>query len=185
MSLFDQPQILASAEAAHDTHQQAKGLMDVDPGVAIWTLITFFLLLVILRLFAWKPIIKSLDDREKFLASAHEDAVSARNEAKKIAAEQSSIIAEAKKEAMAVREEAVNSAAENSKQLEQMAIKEKNHIIESAYKEADQIKSQAITKNKETIVKLALGASEKILLEKLDEAEASKIVDKYIDNLKA
>ena len=184
MSVLDNNQTIIEVAAADANHEQ-KGLMDIDPGVGIWTLITFFLLMVVLRLFAWKPIIKSLDDREKFLASAHEDAVSARNEAKKIADEQSKIIAEAKKEAMAVKEDAINTAAENSKQLEQMAIKEKNHIIESAYKEADQIKSQAITKNKETIVKLALGATEKILQDKLDEAEAEKIVDKYIENLKA
>ncbi len=174
-----------SAEVvAHDQHQ-SKGLMDIDPGVSIWTLITFSLLLIILRLFAWKPIIKSLDDREKFLAAAHEDAVAARNEAKKIAEEQAKIIAEARKEAMALKEEAVTSASESAKQLEQLAIKEKNQIIESAYKEAELIKSQAITKNKETIVQLALGASRKILVDELDENKASQVVDKYIESLKA
>ena len=190
MSWFENVELYAAnspdthASQADAAHHEG-GLMSIDPGVSIWTLFTFFLLLILLRVFAWKPIIKSLDDREKFLASSHEEAISARNEAKKIADEQSAIMAEAKKEANKIKEEAISSASENAKQLEQMAIKEKNNIIESAYKEADQIKSQAISENKETIVKLAIGAAEKILTEEIDESKGKVIVDKYLEGQQA
>lgn len=171
--------------AAGGHHAEGNPLLSLDPGVAIWTLVTFFLLLLVLRLFAWKPIIKSLDDREKFLASAHEDAVQARNEAKKIAEEQSKILTEARKQASNITEEAVKKASDHAKVLEQSAIKEKNNIIDSAYKEAEQIKSQAISQNKETIVKLAMTATEKLIQETIDEAKSKEILEKYIEGFKA
>ncbi len=192
MSWFDNVEQFSSTTShetntsteAHNSHNEG-GLMSIDPGVSIWTLITFFLLLILLRVFAWKPIIKSLDDREKFLASSHEEAIKARNEAKKIADDQSSILTEAKREATKIKEAAIGSASENAKKLEQMAIKEKNSIIESAYKEADQIKSQVISENKNTIVKLAIAAAEKIIVSDLDNDKSSKIVDKYLEGYQA
>ena len=41
------------------------GLLDIDPGMIIWTIVTFLLLMILLRKTAWKPILAMIDEREK------------------------------------------------------------------------------------------------------------------------
>ncbi|MEN3038908.1 MAG: hypothetical protein ABDI07_07135 [Candidatus Kryptonium sp.] len=53
-------------------------MLEVNPGVAIWTIITFLLLVVILKKVAWKPIIEALTRREEEIRKALDDATRAR-----------------------------------------------------------------------------------------------------------
>ena len=60
------------------------GLLDVNPGLMIWTVVTFIVLLFILKKVAWKPILSALDKRENDIKEALEQAEKAKDEAKKI-----------------------------------------------------------------------------------------------------
>ena len=61
------------AAQSHTTEVQTSGqeqqpsLMSFDPGVALWTILTFVFLLLVLKKYAWGPILKALDDREKYI----------------------------------------------------------------------------------------------------------------------
>ena len=49
-------------------------LVQLDPGLFVWTILTFLLLLTVLAKFAWKPLLKMLKDREELILSSLEDA---------------------------------------------------------------------------------------------------------------
>jgi len=53
-------------------------LVQLDPGLFVWTILTFLLLLFVLAKFAWKPLLKMLNDREELIRSSLEDAEKAK-----------------------------------------------------------------------------------------------------------
>ena len=59
-------------------------LIDVNPGVVFWTFVTFIVLLIVLKKFAWKPILTALDQRETAIRESLEKAERAKEEAQKI-----------------------------------------------------------------------------------------------------
>jgi F-type H+-transporting ATPase subunit b len=74
------------------------GLLDVNPGLMIWTVITFILLLLILKKVAWKPILTALDKREKDIKDSLEKAEIAKAEAQKILEENQANLSRAEEE---------------------------------------------------------------------------------------
>ncbi|HIA23427.1 MAG TPA: F0F1 ATP synthase subunit B, partial [Candidatus Marinimicrobia bacterium] len=74
-------------------------LVQLDPGLFVWTIVTFLLLLTVLSKFAWKPLLKMLKEREEFIRSSLEDAEKAQTELAKLNAEGEEIINKARAEA--------------------------------------------------------------------------------------
>ncbi|HTN54358.1 MAG TPA: F0F1 ATP synthase subunit B, partial [Anaeromyxobacter sp.] len=66
----------------------AGGIADINPGLTLWTAITFLVLLIVLSRFAWGPIVKMLSDRERSIREAIDSAKRERAEAEKLLAEQ-------------------------------------------------------------------------------------------------
>ena len=61
-----------AAEHAADAAHESPPLFSVDPGLMIWTIITFIIVLVILRMTAWKPLMTALEERQKSIEGAIE-----------------------------------------------------------------------------------------------------------------
>src|SRR6476619_6812116 len=77
----------------------ASSLIDVNPGLIFWTLVTFAVVIFILGRVAWKPILGFIEEREKAIADAIEASKRERAEAERLLAEQKSAIADARREA--------------------------------------------------------------------------------------
>ena len=73
-------------------------MISFDPGLIIWTTIIFTILLVVLKKFAWKPILKSIDERNNSIKEALSAAEKAKEEMASLNADNEKILAEAKKE---------------------------------------------------------------------------------------
>jgi F-type H+-transporting ATPase subunit b len=181
---------MAAATESH-TEQPAKGhqgkevnpLLKPDPGVGIWALVTFSMLLFILGKYAWKPIMTSIAEREKKLQDSFNSAEAARDESRRISEEQKYILSQTRIEAAEIVAKAKTSAEELKKKLEESALEEKKKIIESATQEVQKIKENAIFELKTVTANLAIGAAEKILGENLDEKKSRMLVDKYIEEM--
>ena len=79
----------------------AGALTDINPGLTLWTAITFLVLVVVLSKFAWGPIVKMLAEREKTIREALEQAKKERTEAEKLLTEQKAAFAQKLKAAVA------------------------------------------------------------------------------------
>ena len=73
-------------------------LLDVNPGLIIWTILTFLFLLIILKKVAWKPILTALDNREKEIEDSLNRAEQAKEEAQKILEENQATLSKAEEE---------------------------------------------------------------------------------------
>src|SRR5262245_2013173 len=74
-------------------------LIDVQPGLIFWTLVTFIIVAFVLRRVAWGPLLQAVADREKQIQSSIDAAKKERAEAEKLLAEQKTAIAAARAEA--------------------------------------------------------------------------------------
>ena len=91
-------------------HGSSGGLLDLDPGLAIWTIITFVTLLFILKTFAWKPLLQSLESREHHIRETLENSEWSQHEAQQILERAQMQLADVNDQARQVLEDAEDKA---------------------------------------------------------------------------
>ena len=143
-------------------------------GLMFWTVVIFILLLVILKKFAWKPILKAVDDRNKSI----EDALSAAEKAKEEMAELSSnnekILSEARIERYAIIKEARGIKEQTIADAKNQASEEAEKIILSAKEQINNEKMKAMTELKNQVADIAITMAEKIIQSELKDADKQK-----------
>ncbi len=158
-------------------------MLDINPGLIIWTIITFALLVVVLGKFAWKPLLQALQAREQEIADSLKKAEEAKKDAErmmqenKIAMEKAStetarLIAEGRAMAEQLKSDIVAKANESAKKL-----------IDQAKDEITREKESALAQLRSEVADLSISVAEKILDESLDGAKQKKMVDKVLQQL--
>jgi F-type H+-transporting ATPase subunit b len=158
-------------------------LVQLDPGVIIWTALTFGLLLLLLSKTAWKPILKALDTREESIRQSIERAEEAKTESERFLGESRKSISEAEARAQQV----INEARELAEKLKSESVArtnaETNKMLEKAREEIERDKQQAISQLHGLVAELAVKAAEKILDEAIDESRQKKLVENFLNSL--
>ena len=158
-------------------------MLDINPGLIIWTIITFVLLLMVLGKFAWKPLLQALQSREQEIADSLKKAEEAKKDAERMMQENKVAMEKASTETARL-------IAEGRAMAEQLKIDIVAKANESAKKMLDQAKDE-ITREKESamaqlrseVADLSISVAEKILDESLDAAKQKKMVDKVLQQL--
>ncbi len=159
------------------------GLLSVNVGLAFWTTLTFILLLLILKKFAWKPILNALKQREDAIKDSLEQAEKAKEEAKKILYENQNSLAKAEEESKKIIEQSKLYADNLKEQILKDSKEQAKKLIEEAAAEIDRKKNAAFDDLKNQIAEISIKAAEKILRENLDAEKNKKVVDKYISDI--
>ena len=121
-------------------------LLEINPGLVIWTTLTFIIVAIILYVFAWKKIIVALDTRAQYIENNIKDAERLKKEAEAkfeeyqnkmidLKHEAQEILQEAKKDAEVLKDEIIKKAKEEAEELRRRAQKEINLAKESAIEE--------------------------------------------------
>ncbi|MDP3581568.1 MAG: F0F1 ATP synthase subunit B [Ignavibacteria bacterium] len=159
------------------------GPLDVNPGLILWTVVTFVFLLLVLKKIAWKPILNSLNERENIIKESLEKAETARKEAELLIADNKVAMRKAEDEAQKI----VDQSREYAEKLKSQILDESKlaakKMVEDATSEIERKNAEAFTKLKDQVAEIAIGAAEKILKENLDKPQQLKLVDKYLDEM--
>jgi len=158
-------------------------MLELNPGLTIWTIVTFLALLLLLRAFAWKPILNALTNRENTIRESLERAEHAKETAERILAENNKRLAEAEDESRRIIAQGREAAEHVKNEIAQKAHEEAQGILQQAKAEIERSKVAALQELRTEIASLAIQAAGKILDETLDEAKHRKVIDKVIDNL--
>ena len=149
-------------------------------GLIIWTILAFLIVLLILKKFAWKPILKGLNDRENNIADSIASAERVKLEMAQIKGENEALLAAAReerammlKEAKAVKEKMIADAKDEAKIQAARIITDANSAIQHQ-------KMAAITDIKNQVGKLVVEVSEKVLRRELADKAGQ---EKYINDL--
>lgn len=154
-------------------------------GLIFWTLIAFVIVFLILKKFAWKPILSSLNEREKGIADSLSTAERVRAEMAQLKSENEELLAKAReergailKEAREIKDKIVNDAKEQAKA-------EANKIISEAQQAIQAQKMAALTDVKNQIGKMVVEVSEKVLRRELENKEAQeKHIAQLVESVK-
>lgn len=159
------------------------GLFSIDPGLAIWTWVVFGLLFIILRKFAWTPMMDSIKSREKLMADTVDNARKTKEELEKIAERQKAMISEAEEHARKIIDEGRKSAEGVAQNVVERARLEAQATLESTKEKIIHEKENAIREIKEHAVDLIINTSEKLIEQSLDDETHRKIVEKHLEEL--
>ena len=165
-------------------HQSA-GIDIFQPDIimSILTWVTFFILLAILKKFAWKPILKGLDDREEHIRKSLQEADQAKEQLAQIEKKKIQILEEAKTQANAIIEQSRKMGNELAGQIEGRAKKSAEEIISSAHEEIEgECERMRNTLRKES-VQTAVSLAEKILKENLDTQKNRDLINQAIKDV--
>ena len=149
-------------------------MISFDPGLIIWTTIIFTTLLIVLKKFAWKPILDSVDERSKNIKEALEAAEKAKQEMEMVNSDNERIIAEAKAERDVLLKEAREIKNNIISEAKEKATAEADNIISSAKDQIHNQKMKAITELKNQVAEISIEMTEKILRKELDDSESHK-----------
>jgi F-type H+-transporting ATPase subunit b len=161
------------------------GLVTPDIGTIFWMLLMFIILLVILKKFAWKPILSALDNREKSIEDSLRSADRAREEMEKLKADNEKIMAEARLERDNMLKETKQLSEKILAQAREKANEEGKLLIEATRELIQNEKTAAVDELRRQVAELSVNIAEKILQEKLkDDKQQNELVDKILKDIK-
>jgi F-type H+-transporting ATPase subunit b len=138
-------------------------LVTPDPGLFIWTIITFLVFVALLTKFAWQPLLAALDRREKLIAKAIEDAEKARADLERVQQDAAKILADARVEGEAIISRSRAAADRLGEELRQKAAAEAAGILKKAEREIQLETTRAIEQVRREAVELSVAIASKIL----------------------
>ncbi|HJL74549.1 MAG TPA: F0F1 ATP synthase subunit B [Candidatus Marinimicrobia bacterium] len=159
-------------------------LVQLDPGLFIWTILTFLLLLFVLAKFAWQPLLKMLKDREELIRSSLEDAEKAQTELAKLNAEGEKIINKARAEAQEILTQGKAAAAKMKEETLNDAKEKAKSIAVEAEKQIQIEKEKAIAEIKGEVVNLSLSVAEKLIKKNLSAEDNKALIDESLSHVK-
>jgi F-type H+-transporting ATPase subunit b len=152
-------------------------LIDISFGLMFWTLLTFVIVLVILKKYALGPLQDAIEKRRQAITADLEAAEQAREEAQSALAEYRAALAESRKEATTIVESARRTAEEQRREALAQIEAEKSRQLERARTEIQAEVRQSLQTIKTQIADLTVVATEKVLRTRLDEAEQKRLID--------
>ena len=158
-------------------------LVTPDVGLLFWTFCSFIILYFILKKFAWKPILGSVNDREMSIREALLAAENAKKEMENLKSDNEKILKKAKIE----RENMLKDAREIKVKLisdaENQAKEQASKLIESAQLAIQNEKNSAMNELKKTVVELSVGIAEKVISSELeDKNKQLKVVENMLND---
>ncbi len=159
------------------------GLFAVDPGLSIWTIVMFLLVLFILGKFAWRPMLDALDAREAGIRESIDEAKQMREEAAAALEEHRKQLGDARRQAQEIVGEAREAGEALRRDIEGKAREESERILERARREIQRERDQALEALRRQSVELALAAAARLLDRKLDGELDRKFIEDYLDEL--
>jgi F-type H+-transporting ATPase subunit b len=157
-------------------------LLTPDLGYFVWALVAFVVVFLILKKFAWKPILKSLNEREQNIAGAIATAERVKAEMAALQSENEALLAQAREERAALLKDARETKDKMINEAKEQAKSEASKIIAEAQQAINAQKMAALTEVKNEMGKLVIEVSEKVLKQELSgpnkqEAHINGLVD--------
>ena len=160
-------------------------LITPDVGLLFWTLVSFIILYLILRKFAWGPILGAVKEREESIKAALDAADNAKKEMENLKADNEKILNEAKTEREIMLKEAREMKSKLISDAENEAKVKAKSMVEAAKTAIQNEKNSAMNELKNTVVDLSVGIAEKLISEELaDKDKQLKMIEEILDDSK-
>jgi F-type H+-transporting ATPase subunit b len=155
-------------------------LVQTDPGLFIWTIVTFLVLLALLAKFAWRPLLAALDTRQNAIRKSLDDAQQARQDLERLNAESAQIIARSRQEADAIITQSRADGDRLREEIRQKARAEADLIVKNAERQIQLETSRALEQIRHEAVDLSVMIASKIIQRNLTREDNERLIDEAL-----
>ncbi len=158
-------------------------LVQPDPGLFIWTIITFLVLLWLLAKFAWKPLLALLEKREETIRNSLKDAEKAREELEASNKKTEELMVEAREEVQGIISAGRAVAEKLQDDLVKKAKEKADVLIAESKRQIQSEKDEALSEIKSEVVTLSLEIASKLIEKNLSDKDNREIIVKTLKNI--
>jgi F-type H+-transporting ATPase subunit b len=160
-------------------------LVQPDPGLFIWTIVTFLVLLALLAKFAWRPLLEALDKRQESIRKSLDDARRAQQELERLQQESAQIIRQARVEADAIIGRSRADGERLREEIRQKAREESEGIIRNAERQIQLETTRALQQIRHEAVDLSVMIASKIIQRNLSKEDNERLIDEALKQVES
>ena len=158
-------------------------LVQPDPGLFIWTVITFLVLLGLLAKFAWKPLLRALDSRQETIRKSLDDAQKAKEELERLQTQSAQMLRQARLDADAIISKTYTEAEKLGEELRQKAREESEGIIKNAQRQIQNETGRALQEIRREAVDLSVTIASKLLERHVSKEDNARLIDETLKQI--
>jgi F-type H+-transporting ATPase subunit b len=155
-------------------------LIQVTPGLMIWTIVCFLVVLFVLKRYAFGPVQQMIDARRERIQSALDEADASRAEARNLLEEHKKLIGQAKTESEEILSEARRIADAQRERVKAETEEDRQRRLEETRRQIEQATTQALGQIRDEVGKLSLLAAEKITRKSLTGDDQQRLIDEAL-----
>lgn len=160
-----------------------EGLLRVDPGLLLWTVLTFLVMMAILWKVAWRPIVDAMDARAEKVRFEIDNAERTRQEAEKLLAQHKAMMDNSRNEAAQIIAKGRDEAERMKNEIVEKANAESRAIADRAKKEIELAKDKAIIDIKTEVVVLSTEIASKIINKNIKAEDQKALVEEALNKM--
>jgi F-type H+-transporting ATPase subunit b len=160
-------------------------LVQPDPGLFIWTILTFLVLVGLLAKFAWRPLLEALERRQATIAKALDDAKLARQELERLQKESAEMMRQARVEAEVIIARSRTDAEALREELKQRSRAEAAAIVKNAEQQIQLETARAIQQIRHEAVDLSVTIASKILQRQVSREDNEALIEATLKQVEA
>lgn len=161
----------------------ANPLIQVTPGLMIWTIVCFLITLFVLKRYAFGPIQKSIDERRERIRASLDEADRAREEARRLLEEHRALIGRAQTDAEEILSEARHVADANERRMREELEEDRQRRLEDTRKQIEAETRRALEQIRLEVVDLSMLAATKVTRKSLDDADHKRLIEEAVGEL--
>jgi F-type H+-transporting ATPase subunit b len=161
----------------------ANPLIQVTPGLMIWTIVCFVITLFVLKRYAFGPIQAMIDERRERIRQSLEEADNARKEARKLLEEHRKLISEARRQAEEIRADVRREAEAGRERVREETEADRRRRLEETKRQIEAETARALAQIRQEVAELTLLAASKVTGKVLDSADQRRLIDEAISSL--
>jgi F-type H+-transporting ATPase subunit b len=152
-------------------------LVQPDPGLFIWTILTFLVLLTLLAKFAWGPLLKALESRQALIRKSLDDAQEAKRELERLHLESAQILKQARVQAESIMSQSRSDAERLREELKQKARAEADTIVRTAGRQIQLETAQALQQIRREAADLSVMIASKLIQRNLSGEDNDRLIE--------
>lgn len=158
-------------------------LVQPDPGLFLWTILTFLVLLGLLAKFAWKPLLAVLDQRQEMIRQSLDDAEKAKQELEQLQQKSKEILSEARAEAQSIVSKSRTEAERLKAELREKAKTEADSILSNAEKQIQLETEKAISQIRSDVADLSHLIASKLIGKNLTKEDDEALIEESLKQI--
>ena len=160
-------------------------LVQPDPGLYIWTILTFLVLVALLAKFAWRPLLQALDNRQQTIRKALDDARQAKRELERLHGESAKLLAQARTEAAEIVSRSRSDADRFREEMKEKARGEAAALMRNAERQIELETTRAVQQIRQEAIDISVGIASKILQRNVSREDNERLIEETFKQLAA